>query len=78
VIGFEPRLIGAVFHFQETKMAGRENHYVSRVGWTRAAVPGANDGIVSTASLILGVAAASTVCCDSILAGAAGLAAGAP
>ena len=59
-------------------MAGRENHYVSRAGWTRAAVLGANDGIASTASLIPVVAAASTVCCDRILAGAAGLAAGAP
>ena len=37
----------------------REEHYVARVGWLRAAVLGANDGIVSTASLIVGVAAAS-------------------
>ena len=36
-----------------------EQHYVARVGWLRAAVLGANDGIVSTASLIVGVAAAS-------------------
>ena len=37
----------------------REEHYVARVGWLRAAVLGANDGSVSTASLIVGVAAAS-------------------
>ena len=36
-----------------------ESHLVSRIGWLRAAVPGANDGIVSTASLIVGVAAAA-------------------
>ena len=35
-----------------------ENHLVARIGWLRAAVLGANDGIVSTASLIVGVAAA--------------------
>ena len=36
-----------------------ENHQVSRIGWLRAAVLGANDGIVSTASLIVGVASAA-------------------
>ncbi|MBN8632014.1 MAG: VIT family protein [Rhodobacterales bacterium] len=54
----------------------REEHYVARVGWLRAAVLGANDGIVSTASLIVGVAAASGRG-EVLLAGAAGLAAGA-
>lgn len=54
----------------------REDHYVARVGWLRAAVLGANDGIVSTASLILGVAAAGDRSAV-LLAGAAGLAAGA-
>lgn len=54
----------------------REDHYVARVGWLRAAVLGANDGIVSTASLIVGVAAASGRA-EVLLAGAAGLAAGA-
>lgn len=54
----------------------REEHYVARVGWLRAAVLGANDGIVSTASLIVGVAAASGRA-EVLLAGAAGLAAGA-
>ncbi len=54
-----------------------ERHLVSRVGWLRAAVLGANDGIVSTASLILGVAAASAPRADIIVAGIAGLVAGA-
>ena len=54
----------------------REDHYVARVGWLRAAVLGANDGIVSTASLIEGLAAASGRA-EVLLAGAAGLAAGA-
>src|SRR5690606_30129501 len=55
----------------------RERHLVERIGWLRAAVLGANDGIVSTASLILGVAAASATKGDILLAGVAGLAAGA-
>ena len=54
-----------------------ERHLVSRVGWLRAAVLGANDGIVSTASLILGVAAASAPRADVLVAGIAGLVAGA-
>ena len=54
-----------------------ESHLVSRIGWLRAAVLGANDGIVSTASLILGVAAASTATSDVFLTGVAGLVAGA-
>ncbi|OYX14645.1 MAG: hypothetical protein B7Z15_03260 [Rhizobiales bacterium 32-66-8] len=55
----------------------RENHLVERIGWLRAAVLGANDGIVSTASLIVGVAAAATERGDVLLAGMAGLVAGA-
>jgi VIT1/CCC1 family predicted Fe2+/Mn2+ transporter len=55
----------------------REHHLVERIGWLRAAVLGANDGIVSTASLILGVAAASATRGDILLAGTAGLVAGA-
>jgi len=55
----------------------RENHLVERIGWLRAAVLGANDGIVSTASLIVGVAAAATDQGDVLLAGIAGLVAGA-
>ncbi|MGO6671676.1 VIT family protein [Rhizobium leguminosarum] len=54
-----------------------ENHLVSRIGWLRAAVLGANDGIVSTASLIMGVATASAGTSQILVAGAAGLVAGA-
>jgi VIT1/CCC1 family predicted Fe2+/Mn2+ transporter len=54
-----------------------EKHLVARIGWLRAAVLGANDGIVSTASLIIGVAAAGQPRADILLAGAAGLVAGA-
>ena len=54
-----------------------ENHLVDRIGWLRAAVLGANDGIVSTASLIVGVAAAAAKQNDVLLAGVAGLVAGA-
>ena len=54
-----------------------EKHSISRIGWLRAAVLGANDGIVSTASLIVGVAAASPDRTAVIVAGVAGLAAGA-
>lgn len=54
-----------------------ETHLVERIGWLRAAVLGANDGIVSTASLIVGVAAASASTSDVLVAGIAGLVAGA-
>jgi VIT1/CCC1 family predicted Fe2+/Mn2+ transporter len=54
-----------------------EGHLVHRIGWLRAAVLGANDGIISTASLILGVAAAAMSKSDILLAGVAGLVAGA-
>ena len=55
----------------------RENHFVGRIGWLRAAVLGANDGIISTASLIVGVAAAAATQSDILIAGVAGLVAGA-
>jgi len=58
-------------------MTLHEIHRLHRVGWLRAAVLGANDGIVSTASLIIGVAAANTSHGDILLAGLAGLVAGA-
>lgn len=58
-------------------MSHREQHRSHRVGWLRAAVLGANDGIVSTASLIIGVAAASSSHEGILLAGVAGLVAGA-
>ena len=54
-----------------------EHHKAHRVGWLRAAVLGANDGIVSTASLVIGVAAAGTGKENILLAGMAGLVAGA-
>lgn len=54
-----------------------ESHLVERIGWLRAAVLGANDGIVSTASLIVGVASASAKPGDIVIAGVAGLVAGA-
>lgn len=57
--------------------AHKERHLVSRIGWLRAAVLGANDGIISTASLILGVAGASAATSSVLLAGIAGLVAGA-
>ncbi len=55
----------------------RETHLVSRIGWLRAAVLGANDGIVSTASLVIGVAASGASRSSMIVAAAAGLVAGA-
>lgn len=55
----------------------RETHLIERIGWLRAAVLGANDGIISTASLVVGVAAASTASSDVLVAGIAGLVAGA-
>src|SRR5947207_8814664 len=54
-----------------------ERHQVQRIGWLRAAVLGANDGIVSTASLIVGIAAAESSRSNVLVAGIAGLVAGA-
>jgi len=54
-----------------------ERHYGQRIGWLRAAVLGANDGIVSTASLVVGVAAANVTRGNVLIAGMAGLVAGA-
>jgi VIT1/CCC1 family predicted Fe2+/Mn2+ transporter len=58
-------------------MAHRERHRTDRIGWLRAAVLGANDGIVSTASLVVGVAASGAARGEVLVAGAAGLVAGA-
>jgi VIT1/CCC1 family predicted Fe2+/Mn2+ transporter len=58
-------------------MVHRELHRTDRIGWLRAAVLGANDGIVSTASLLLGVAAADASHSNVMIAGVAGLVAGA-
>jgi VIT1/CCC1 family predicted Fe2+/Mn2+ transporter len=55
----------------------RELHLIDRIGWLRAAVLGANDGIISTASLVVGVAAAATNPSEVLVAGVAGLVAGA-
>jgi VIT1/CCC1 family predicted Fe2+/Mn2+ transporter len=54
-----------------------ERHRTERIGWLRAAVLGANDGIVSTASLVVGVAAANAASSDILITGVAGLVAGA-
>ena len=54
-----------------------ENHYTNKSGWLRAAVLGANDGILSTTSLVIGVAAASATRGPIVLAALAGLVAGA-
>ena len=58
-------------------MGHRERHRSERIGWLRAAVLGANDGIVSTASLVVGVAAAEATRQNVLVAGIAGLVAGA-
>jgi vacuolar iron transporter family protein len=55
----------------------RETHLIQRIGWLRAAVLGANDGIISTASLVVGVAAGSASTREVLLAGVAALVAGA-
>jgi VIT1/CCC1 family predicted Fe2+/Mn2+ transporter len=55
----------------------RETHLIERIGWLRAAVLGANDGIISTASLVVGVAAAANSFGEVLVAGVAGLVAGA-
>lgn len=60
-----------------SRLSHSEVHMVHRIGWLRAAVLGANDGLVSTASLIVGVAAGGAPRATVLLAGVAGLAAGA-
>ena len=55
----------------------KEAHFVQRLGWLRAAVLGANDGIISTASLVVGVASASAQTESVLVAGVAGLVGGA-
>ena len=64
---------------ERSKLVARlhlEYHLVERIGWLRAAVLGANDGIISTASLIVGVAAAATSPDEILVAGVAGMIAG--
>ena len=60
-----------------TPAGPKERHRIARIGWLRAAVLGANDGILSTASLVLGVASARTTHSNVVVAGVAGLVAGA-
>ena len=55
----------------------KEKHYNNRIGWLRAAVLGANDGIVSTSSLVVGIAAANTGRAELLIAAIAGMIAGA-
>lgn len=55
----------------------KESHLIERIGWLRAAVLGANDGLISTSSLIVGVAAATAASHEILVAGVAGLVAGA-
>lgn len=65
------------YDMQNYQSAHEEPHFVTRSGWLRAAVLGANDGIVSIASLIVGVAIANPAPSAVLIAGTAGLAAGA-
>ncbi len=62
---------------KETPVPLTERHFTHRIGWLRAAVLGANDGIVSTASLVVGVSAAHAASGQVLVAGVAGLVAGA-
>jgi hypothetical protein len=67
-----------MFSFKERLVyKHEERHYVSRTGWLRAAVLGANDGIISVSSLVIGVAAAAANPSEIWVAGVAGLVAGA-
>lgn len=59
-----------------SRLSHSEVHMVHRIGWLRAAVLGANDGLVSTASLVVGVAAAGSARPEILIAGLAGLVAG--
>ena len=61
----------------ERRTAHKETHYVNRTGWLRAAVLGANDGLLSTSSLMVGVAAAAVGPSQLLLTGVAGIVAGA-
>src|SRR5215470_9633659 len=64
-------------HHRVSPLHHREGHRASSIGWLRAAVLGADDGIVSTASLLLGVAAGGGTRSSVLIAGIAGLVAGA-
>lgn len=64
-------------HDPKNSEAPPEQHYVNRTGWLRAAVLGANDGLLSVASLLVGVSAASFDRSQLLLTGVAGIVAGA-
>ena len=65
------------YSLMPNRSSAGEQHFITRVGWLRAAVLGANDGVLSTASIIVGVAAAGPGLSHVLLSGAAALAAGA-
>src|ERR1039458_5875910 len=71
----QPWLGSESFSASET-MKKKENHKIKNIGWLRAAVLGANDGVVSTASLVLGLAAANANHGSVLIAGVAGLVSG--
>src|SRR5206468_5611830 len=71
------RQIHRQYQMPRHPLAQPERHRGERIGWLRAAVLGANDGIVSTASLVVGVAAAESSRSNVLVAGVAGLVAGA-
>jgi vacuolar iron transporter family protein len=71
------RLVEGCFRSVEDTLRHRERHRTERIGWLRATILGANDGIVSTTSLVLGVAAAHATQNNVLVARVAGLAAGA-
>jgi vacuolar iron transporter family protein len=77
----QAHVLSCCFQYRREQSISRlrhpETHLVARIGWLRAAVLGANDGIISTASLIVGVAAAAATQNDVLIAGVAGLVAGA-
>src|ERR1043165_1150023 len=72
-----PIIAGGCHCYDRARMRHRERHRTERTGWLRAAVLGANDGIVSTASLLIGVAAAGAPASALLIAGLASLVGGA-
>src|SRR5581483_12249560 len=74
--GVQPQTIRRTLHMSRLHTHS-ETHLIQRIGWLRAAVLGANDGIVSTASLIVGVASSAVSFHAVLIAGVSGLVAGA-
>ena len=77
MVGWRPVRTRCSSRTRSVVMSHKEVHRTHRIGWLRAAVLGANDGIVSTASLIIGVAASNATRSQVLVAGMAGLVAGA-